>query len=325
MAVVPETAVGGERADSNRLAWAFAISLILHSLVFGTFQAGHKFGWWNKANLPAWLRSHPTLLSLLKKKEKEAERAATEVPLVFIDVSPAQATPEPPKDPKFYSSKNSVAANPDPQLDTETPKIDGKQEHVPKTEDVPREKFLPLQPAAPPQVEEKPKPTEAPGDLVLAKPDPEPRKDPGESPKPRPKTIQEARARLGAPPRISGEKMKQDGGVRRNLTISSVDAKATLFGEYDEALIEAIKTHWFDLLDQRDYASDSRGRVVLQFRLHYDGRITDMAVAENTAGEVLGHICQRAVMDPAPFTAWTIDMRRMLGDIRNIQFTFYYN
>jgi hypothetical protein len=58
--------------------------------------------------------------------------------------------------------------------------------------------------------------------------------------------------------------------------------------------------------------------------LHYDGRITDMNMTENTAGEVLGLICQKAVLDPAPFATWPSDMRRTLGDTRNIQFTFYY-
>jgi hypothetical protein len=59
--------------------------------------------------------------------------------------------------------------------------------------------------------------------------------------------------------------------------------------------------------------------------LHYDGRITDMKVAESTTGEVLTLICQKAVLDPAPFAAWPSDLRRAQGDIRSIQFTFYYN
>ena len=62
----------------------------------------------------------------------------------------------------------------------------------------------------------------------------------------------------------------------------------------------------------------------MQFALHYDGRVTDMNMAENTTGEVLGLICQKAVLDPAPFAAWPSDMRRTLGDVRHIQFTFYY-
>jgi hypothetical protein len=322
---LPESSLRAERAEINRLAWAFAISLLLHALIFGTYQAGQKFGWWQSFHWPAWLQSNKMLGNIFKKKNQPSPPIQQELPLVFIDVSPEQATPEPPKEAKFYSNKNSQAANPDPSLDTNTPKIDGKQTDVPKTQDVPREKFAPLQPSAPQQPEEKAKPTETPGDLVMAKPSEEVRKDEGDKPHTRPKTVREALARIGAPSRLAGEKMKQEGGVRRRLSISSVDAKASLFGDYDYALIEAIQTRWFGLLDERDYASDSRGKVVLQFRLHYDGRITDMSVSENTAGEVLGHICQRAVMDPAPFMAWTMDMRRMLGDIRNIQFTFYYN
>jgi hypothetical protein len=118
--------------------------------------------------------------------------------------------------------------------------------------------------------------------------------------------------------------MKQEGGVQRRHEMASLDTKATPFGAYDAALVEAISQRWFTLLDQRDYASDSRGKVVLQFHLHYDGRITDMNVSENTAGEVLGFLCQKAVLDPAPFAAWPSDMRRTLGNVRSIQFTFYY-
>ena len=64
---------------------------------------------------------------------------------------------------------------------------------------------------------------------------------------------------------------------------------------------------------------------MLQFSLLYDGRITDMTVAENTVGDVLGFVCEKAVQDPSPFAPWPSDMRRMLGDVRHVQFTFYYN
>ena len=240
---------------------------------------------------------------------------------------------EPPKEAKYYSDKNSRAANPEPDKITEVPKIDGKQTEVAKTEDVPREKFTPLQPSrpmAPPQEaqpEVKPKPAQPPGDLVMAKPAPTPRVGDGEAneAKPaRPRTIKEALARQqqSQPP---GEKMKQEGGVNRRDIVPSFDTKATAFGAYDAALIEAIRQRWYAMLDERTYASDSRGKVVLQFHLHYNGRITDMTMADNTAGEVLGLICQKAVLDPAPYAAWPSDMRRTLGDVRNIQFTFYYN
>ena len=61
-------------------------------------------------------------------------------PMIFLEVDPDQAAPEPPKDAKYYSSKNSRAANPEPDKITETPKIDGKRPEVVKTEDTAREK-----------------------------------------------------------------------------------------------------------------------------------------------------------------------------------------
>ena len=322
-----------EQAEVSRLAWAFALSLAFHLAVYGGYHTGNRFQLWQRLHWPAWLQPPKVIADLLKKKEKPAPSEQPEIPLMFVNVSPAQASAEPPKDAKYYSDKNSRAANPEADKITEVPKIEGTQENVPKTEDVPREKFTPLQPARPAQPaqeaqpEIKPKPAYTPGDLTMAKPSPTPRATEGEAQeaKPeRPRTIREALARL-QDSRVPGQKMKQDGGVSRRHMLASLDTKATPFGAYDAALVEAISQRWFTLLDEREYASDSRGKVVLRFRLHYDGRVTDMNVAENTVGEMLGLICQKAVLDPAPFGAWPSDMRRTLGNTRNIQFTFHYN
>jgi hypothetical protein len=322
-----------EQAEISRLSWAFAISLAFHLLVFGGYYTGNKHHVWQNLHWPTWLQPPKMLTELIKKQTPQPLLLQRDVPLVFVNVSPAQASVEPPKDAKYYSDKNSRAANPEADKITNTPKINGKQTEIVKTEDISREKFTPLQPSrAAPQPQEaqqemKPKPAYTPGDLTLAKPSPTPRAvegDANEAKPARPRTINEALARL-QDSRLPGEKMKQDGGVSRRREMASLDTKATPFGAYDSALVDAISQRWFTLLDQRDYASDSRGKVVLQFRLHYDGRITDMKVAENSAGEVLGLICQKAVLDPAPFAAWPSDMRRTLGDIRSIQFTFYYN
>lgn len=351
IAGTPRWSLRLERAEVSRLAWAFALSLAFHLLVFGAYQTGKKHNLWQKLHLPAWLHAPKILQEAFQKKERPPPPQPQEIPLMFVNVNSAQATAEPPKTAKYYSDKNSLAANPEPDKITEVPKLSGNQTVVPKTEDVPREKFTPLQPArpvqpaqeAPPEVkppqparpvqptqiaqpETKPKPAQPPGDLVMAKPSPTPRateSDANEAKPPRPRTLKEARARQ-QDSRLPGEKMKQDGGVSRRHEMASLDTKATPFGAYDRALIEAISQRWFTLLDQREYASDSRGKVVLQFHLHYDGRITDMNESECTAGEVLGLICQKAVLDPAPFAAWPSDMRRTLGDVRNIQFTFYY-
>ncbi|HEY5912371.1 MAG TPA: hypothetical protein VJA21_17355, partial [Verrucomicrobiae bacterium] len=168
-------------------------------------------------------------------------------------------------------------------------------------------------------------PTVTPGDLTLAKPDPEPKIDAGEAPKPRPRTLQEARARQ--PDRlIPGVKMKQDGGVRRRLPEAAFDVKATLFGAYESTLVAAISQRWWDLLDERGYASDNRGKVVVKFSLHYDGSITGVKITENTTGaEVLGYVCVKAVQDPAPYAPWPSDMRHEIASgVLDVRFTFFY-
>jgi len=317
-----------EQAELSRLAWAFIISIMLHLLTVGSYYTGKRLGVWQSFQWPAWLQPVQKLAEMLKKKPSPPPQPQ-EIPLMFVEVTPEQATAEPPKDAKYYSSLNAKATNQQADKDTSTPKITGNQTQVVRTEDVPHEKFTPLQPTrpAPPSQEEQPetkaKSTPPPGELAMVKPEDHPKRDEGQEKQSRPRTLKEARARQQNQ-RLAGEKMKEEGGVQRRGAVS-FDTRATPYGEYDNALIRAIEDRWFSLLEQRDYASDSRGKVVLQFVLHYDGRISDMSIPENTAGEVLGLICRKAVEDPAPFAVWPSDMRRMLGDTRHIQFTFYYN
>jgi len=330
---MPRWSLRPEQAEFSRLTWAFALSLAFHLAVFGGYHLDTKYHISERLHLPAWLHTPKVLANLMKQKEILEQLRPQEPPLMFVNVSPAQVSAEPPKNARYYSDKNSQAANPEANKDTGIPKIAGTQTVIPKTEDVPREKFTPLQPSRPveqpqaAQAEVKLKPAYTPGDLTLAKPSPAPRKEDGtadEAKPARPRTIREALAQR-QDNRLPGEKMRQDGGVSRHNPVASLDTKATPFGAYDAALVDAISQRWFTLLDQREYASDSRGKVVLQFRLHYNGRVTDLSVAESTVTEILALICQKAVLDPAPFATWPSDMRRTLGDSRNIQFTFYYN
>ncbi len=174
-----------EQAEFSRLAWAFALSLAFHLLVFGGYREGKQLHLWDHLHWPAWLQPPRFITQLVKPKLTPPPPQPQEVPLIFVNVNPAQATAEPPKNAKYYSDKNAKAANPEPDKITEIPKLTGKQKEVVKTEDVPREKFTPLQPSRPAQKpqeaqpEVKPKPAYTPGDLTLAKPSPKPRKTEG--------------------------------------------------------------------------------------------------------------------------------------------------
>jgi hypothetical protein len=301
----------------NRLVIAFAISLVLHALLFSGWKLGKTLGWWD--HQATWL-----LKVTEKLKPRRMAQAAPapqmqmrEIPLSFMQVDPSVAVVEVPKDAKFYGAQNARASNPDP-LDQAVPKVDGKQTKIARAEDVP--KPFPLQPSSPQKdikPAEDPKPKEPPGDLAKI----EVKGDKAPQVKERPRTLAEARAQKN---QLAGQKVQQDGGAKARGKVAW-DVKATPFGAYDEAFIAAVQQRWYDLLDTSHFTQQS-GKVVLEFRLMYDGRITDMKCIGNDVGELLALLCRRAVTDPAPYAKWPDDMKRMIGNnYREVTFTFYYN
>jgi hypothetical protein len=301
--------------ESRRLALALALSLAAHLLAWGGCELGKQLDVQRWLHLPAWVHS-------LVKIQPAQPVVQEPEPLVFVEVNPEQATADVPKNTKYYSSQNSRAANPEADRNKNVPQLNGKQTEIAKVEDVPRPNFSKPQPAAPqanPQPET-PRPMLDPGDLTLAKP--EDLQQQQQQQQERPRTLQQAH-------RLPGQQMKQEGGVRRHLEISSLDAKATSFGAYDLALIDAVSQSWYHLLDQTRYASDTHGKVVIQFNLRSDGSITDLKIAGDTADDVPGGIwaiiCQAAIENAAPFARWPSDMLHEIGsDLRDVRFTFYY-
>lgn len=311
-----------ELAARNPLAAAFAISLVLHLALFGGWRLGKHLGWWD--HQATWLLEITKKLqvnrAMARLTQPPPEPQTREIPLMFMQVDPTVAVVEAPRDAKFYGAQNAKASDANP-ADKPDPKLDGKQTKIVRTEDVP--KPFPLQPSspAPPKpAEEPPKPKpESPGDLAkLEIRDPKPVQP---APvKERPRTLAKAREQKN----LVGEKSKQDGGAKGRGKLQ-FDVRATEFGAYDAAFIEAVQQRWYDLLDSSRFTQQS-GKVVLEFRLMYDGRIADMKVNGNDVGELLGLLCQRAVLDPAPFARWPSDMRRAIGqNYREVTFTFYYN
>lgn len=340
---------------SSRVAKAFAFSLLLHLALFLTIELGHQTGWWKATFLFAKEQARLDAQASRVPQQQKTAQADQEIPLVFIDVDPSQATPDSPAEAKYYSALNSKAANPDTHLDKPTPKIDGKQERVPQTVDRAHPVAQPLQPTPPPQpqvVQERPKPEPAPpkeevkpqeapapaplprvGDLAFSRPTEKPlnqsdakKTEATEQAKPahtRPRRLAEVR-----PPKtgLAGERMKQAGGARRFSVEPAFDVKATPFGSYDAAIIAAIQQHWYNLLDAREFAGTYSGKVVVEFRLNSDGHVSDVKISESDVSSILTLLCQRAVQDPAPFARWPPDLRRLVGkDFREVRFTFYYN
>ena len=323
--------------SEKTLLKALALSLVIHLTVFGTWKWGKQHGWWRQNSLPAWMQlaQKKLLGQLAKKNSVNAPRA---VPLLFVDVDPSLASAEPPKDAKYYSSDNSEAANPNPKINSDTPRIDGKQDKVLKTTDDSTSKAKPLQPSPPTpekadtaEAKALPKESYTPGDLAIAKPRDtnqiqkgKAEKNPGdaEQAKPqdtRPRTIAEANARRG----IRGEKMKHEGGVNKIAAATSLDAEHSIFGDYDRELIDAVQQRWDQLIEDKG-GVNGIGEVILEFRLWFDGRITDMKISKSSVLEMQSWMCQGAILDPK-FKPWSKEMRREVnGDFRTLTFTFYY-
>jgi hypothetical protein len=324
------------RSDFHRLMAALAAALLLHLLAYGGYRAEKAYHWLERIPTPHWLARAKQKLAIPLMAQKPVEH---EIPMSFVEVNPDQAITEAPKNAKYYSSKSSRAANPDADKESHMPKITGKQEEVVKTEDTPRIQLHPQRPSAVPQpLEQTPPRTESQtdskaqesptaGDLAYARAEAVMRQEELQQPspaQPRPRTIAEALERPENR-QLAGERMRQDGGVQQHAQLSALDVAGTSFGEYDQELVEAIQSRWYGLLDAQKL-TQLTGRVVIEFHLHDDGTITDMSVQESTVDELLSALCQRAVIDPAPYKPWPSDMRRQIGmSFRDLRFTFYYD
>ncbi len=276
-----------------------------------------------------------------------------EMPLLFIEVDPSQTAKDAPDKTKYYAAQNTLAANPDTKLDTDTPKIDGKQTQIIRAFEVPRQpKAAPLQPSAPQaKIEAQPQKNISPAEQAAKSQKAQPnnlteqaKQERGDleklrqaqtkqeakkaleeaAPRSRPKTLAEARMRENDS-RPQGEQMKQEGGVRRQ-DVTSLAAKGTPLGEYDAKIIEAIKNKWYSLLDDSKHSRDRKGVVVIEFRLYSNGAVRDVRIANEDVGEFLSYLCQSAVATPAPYEKWPEDVRAAVGkDYRDVKFSFFYN
>ena len=299
------------RLERKRLLAALVISLLLHLVGLGIYRWGVKQHWWQPVKILAATKKLPN--------QKPPPTKPPEDRVVYIDVGNEEK--EAPKAAKYYSSKNSLAANPDVSKDLNQPKIEGKQTMVPKTESGTRPSKLQFSTPAPmalhgaaPAAKEKPQER---GDLDLAQKNSEQKSQ--QSPQ-RPRTLKEAQQNS-----TQGEAMKQDGGVRRKSMVPTIDAKGTLTGVYDAQIIAAVTDKWYAMLDSGHFAQDRTGKVIVHFKLKYDGTILEMSTSENTVGISLAYVCREAIAEAAPFAAWPADMRRMIGqNFREVSFTFYY-
>ena len=313
----------------NSVQRSLMLSLLVHMLVI--------FGIWLGAFSMAqtmMAKVIPELVDMQALQKQQRKRS-----VIFLEVPPNMATENAPQDSKHYSNNNSKAANQKSEKETNKPKIEGKQELIDQIVDstVNTKQAIPLteEETQTQSKEELKQKTETESNSIKAeslnpiqlktksknrtkssvKPKPKPRPEPKLK---RPSSMAEAR-RMAM---ISGEKMKQDGGVRNKATIDGLDAKASPFGNYDARLIASIQDRWHNIIP----SVREVGRVVVTFNLWENGEVTDIEVERSTVSSILSLKCERAVREPAPFDPWPDKMREFIGNNRRfVRFTFHYN
>jgi hypothetical protein len=343
------------RPDLRPLAWAAVLAVAAHLLILLLWTGAAV--WVRRApdQAPDWVKSlvQPTAAVPQRPVDPAQDPAWQEVPLTFIEVDPALAVKDPPRDARFYSAANALSGQPIPsQKALKDPEITGVQKSMPKTFDT--AKPSPSPPQARPKVEEVPATPETAvrqekkeaqaaqplggvreaGETQLAKVVPKAQSDrPQEERKsveaqepgaPRRKPIKRLDQAMEQKGIVRGEKMLQQGGAGRFSISPSFDVKSTPFGEYDLRMIAAVQERWWALLEERHYALERTGKVVLKFRLHGDGSISQMTTAESNVGETLSFTCEAAVMGASPFGRWPSVLKAQALDPREITFTFHY-
>jgi hypothetical protein len=297
-----------DRQQGERIMLALAVSLFIHMLLFTGYELSREFPMLHRM---MWLTPKKPPAVLVQKEEEPVEFVTVRTP-----------STEAPKTAKYISNKNSVAANPDASEQTEQPKLNGNQSDVPQTEDIMRSQANNSESSASQQASKtqgtsESKPTVDSGDLTLGKADNNTQQE-----QPRPRTLKQAYEQMAS--KMPSMTMREDGGVQRHARVPQFDVKVTGFGDYDERFVEAVSQNWYNLLDSQKFSLDRTGKVVLLFRLNDDGTISQMRFADNNVGDLLGYVCEKAVLDGAPYEPWTEDMRLKLGTYADVQFTFDY-
>jgi outer membrane biosynthesis protein TonB len=297
-----------ESIDQRSAAIAVAVSLGLHLLLFlvvpDTF---HK--------VVAFVRPVEVLTAPVKIDE-----ARLPPKLRFIETNPL-ANQAVPKTTPFTSSRNQTAAQPVPEkmpTNSPLPKSDGTSEQLRIAQGKPRS--IDQSQSAP-----APQPSISMAAPVKAAPPPGPGKAAAQpSPAPVPVAANPDRPRASVPSGTYGLLLRRPVGVNRAGSIA-VDARFSNYGDYTQRMMEAIQSSWWSIIERSRFEGVSRGNVIVRFRLHRDGTVTDAQVLGTEVTRVMTLACKDAVMAPAPYDIWRADMVAMYGESDTVTINFIYH
>jgi len=143
------------------------------------------------------------------------------------------------------------------------------------------------------------------------------------APQPRPQPVASAIPRASLPAGTSGLLLRNPVGVGR-AGLLALDARFSSYGDYSQRMLEAIQASWWSLIERARFDDFAAGYVIVRFRIHRDGTVTDAEVVASTVPPLAALTCKDAVALPAPYDTWRADMVAMLGDDEPVTITFHY-
>ena len=299
-----------ESIDLRSAAIAVAVSLGLHLLLLWVLPDSFQ-------KVVAFVRPIEVLTAPVKIDE-----ARLPPKLRFIETNPL-ANQAVPKTTPFTSSRNQTAAQPVPEkmpTNSPLPKSEGTSEQLRIAKGKPRSiDQSEAQPISQPSIS-----MAAP---VKAPPPPGPGKSaaqPSPTPAPVPVAANPDRPRASVPSGTYGLLLRRPVGVNRAGTIA-VDARFSNYGDYTQRMMEAIQSSWWSIIERSRFEGLSRGNVIVRFRLHRDGTVTDAQVLGTEVTRVMTLACKDAVMAPAPYDIWRADMVAMYGESDTVTINFIYH
>ena len=297
-----------ESIDQRSAAIAVAVSLGLHLLLLWVLpDTFHK--------VVAYMRPVEVLTAPVKIDE-----ARLPPKLRFIETNPL-ANQAVPKTTPFTSARNQTAAQPVPEkmpTNSPLPKSQGTSEQLRIAQGKPRS--IDQSEAAPAT-----QPSVSMAAPVKAAPPPGPGKSAAQpSPAPVPVAANPDRPRASVPSGTYGLLLRRPVGVNRAGSIA-VDARFSNYGDYTQRMMEAIQSSWWSIIERSRFEGVSRGNVIVRFRLHRDGTVTDAQVLGTEVTRVMTLACKDAVMAPAPYDIWRADMVAMYGESDTVTINFIYH
>ena len=294
-----------ETIELRSAAIAVVVSLGLHGLLFLALpDTFHK--------VVAYVRPVEVLTAPVRIDE-----ARLPPKLRFAETNPA-ANQAVPKAAPFTSSRNQTAAQPVPEkkpTHSALPKSAGTSEQIRLAQGKPRSiDQSESAPVAQPSVS-----MSAP---VKVAPPPGPGKS-AAKPSPAPVAANPERPRASTPSGTYGLLLRRPVGVSRAGSVA-IDARFSNYGDYTQRMMEAIQSSWWSIIERSRFEGVARGSVVVRFRLHRDGTVTDTQILGTEVTRVMSLACKDAVMAPAPYDIWRADMVAMYGESDTVTINFHY-